>query len=268
MHQVRRGLLEADERGYRLEHNRVAVLKDQRNGALAAGNRGRRTTSPSTQRRFEKRSVPKSPAHQQKLRPIRSFQDWHLPRPPALGIFVKVKLVNDDKVEAEVRGEAQHLVRQHLRRAAQNRSVRVDARVARDEAHILGAKLSHELEKLFRNQSLQRRRVDAGLTTVERQRNARESDQRLARTSRGGQKHVAVRIQAHDCLLLPFVQLDSALRCQTHEALEEFQLIELIIGHPLRERRSRERRSGLRCRRRRHAPARPLPPSHTRPKTA
>ena len=71
-----------------------------------------------------------------------------------------MKLVHDDLAEGRVGPQAESILSEDFRRAAENRGIAVDGGVARGQAHIIRSKITAESEKLFIHQRLDRTGVN------------------------------------------------------------------------------------------------------------
>ena len=133
---------------------------------------------------------------------MRQLEDRHLPGPAAIGVGVVVELIHDHEPHVGPRTLTQRDVGQDLGRAADDRGVRVDRRIAGQHADVVGAEDLTEREELLAHQRLDRCGVEAHAVIGERGEVGGDRDQRLAGAGRGGQHDVAAGHQLEDGLLL------------------------------------------------------------------
>ena len=147
-------------------------------------------------------------AHQQELR-LRQCEQRHLPRPAAFGVAVEMELVHRDAADVRVRALAQRLVREDLRRAADDRRLGVDMGVAGDHADVVAAEHVDEVEELLGDERLDRRRVVGAPAGAQRGEVHAERHERLSRAGRRVEDHMVAGEQVHDRLLLMRPRLDA-----------------------------------------------------------
>ena len=145
----------------------------------------------------------------------------HLPGPAAVAVGVVVELVHHDVWGVEVLTLAEGEVCQHLGRAADDGSVRIDAGVTGQHAHVVGAEVRAQGEELFACQRLDRRGVEAPPSLAEAAEMEAEGDQRLARSGGGVEHHVAVGHQLEQGLLLRGVELEAGVRRPPEKEVED-----------------------------------------------
>ena len=190
-----------------LDQGRLSVLKLERHRPFPAAH------DPDVPSRrvplevpLELSGVAEGGGHEEELG-VRDLHHGNLPRPPSIGVGVKVKLVGDYEAAVQVPSPAERRVGEYLRGAAYDGRGGVDGRVAGEQTHVLGAKVLHELKELLGDQRLEGRGVPRGVTPRRRRRDRRGGHHRLATPCRRGQEHVVTLDELQDGLLLRLVQL-------------------------------------------------------------
>ena len=145
----------------------------------------------------------------------------HLPGHAAVAVVVEVELVHHHVGRVELGPLTQRHVGQDFGRAADDRSVGVDAGVAGQHAHVLGAEGLAPLEELLAGERLDRRGVEGADAFAQRLEVKRQRHQRLARARGRGEHHVVPGHQLEERLLLLRVGLDSAVADPAEEAVED-----------------------------------------------
>ena len=166
-----------------LVEGRHGIRELEGDGALGAGDDGRGAAGAPGQVVPEHRDVAEGGRHEDELR-LRQLDDRDLPRPAAVGLGVEVELVHDDETHVSRAALPQREVREDLGRAADDRGVGVDRRVAGDHADVVGAELLAEGEELLGDERLDRRGVEADAVLGERGEVGRGGDERLPRAGR------------------------------------------------------------------------------------
>ena len=145
----------------------------------------------------------------------------HLPRPAAVGLGVEVELVGHDLPDRGLGTEPQRDVRQDFGRAADDRGVRVDTRVAGHHPDVVRAEDLDELEELLRHQCLDGRGVVAAAALGERGEVRADGDEALPGAGRRREDDVRSGDDLHHRLLLRRVQLDAPIGRPGRERFEE-----------------------------------------------
>ncbi len=159
VHDVDRRLVRLEELGELLVHRLERPRERQRHRALDPSDLGRSPARLALEVGAKLRRVAQRRGHEQELR-AGHLQQRHLVGPPALGVGVVVELVHDDEGDVGVGTVTQGRVGEHLRGAAQDRGVAVDAGVAGRHADLVGAEDVAECEELLADQRLDRSGVD------------------------------------------------------------------------------------------------------------
>ena len=193
----------------------VAVV--QGHGTFDPGDPGDLAAGAAFEIGGEVRDVAEGRRHQQELH-ARQQKQRHLPRPAALGVGVVVELVHHDQLDRCVGAAPQRDVREDLRRAADDRRIRIHARVAGHHADVRGPEDVDQGEELLTHERLDRSRVEAALPLPERDRVGRDGDERLARAGRRRQHEVTTEDEFEHRLLLRRIEPDALL---THPVLED-----------------------------------------------
>jgi hypothetical protein len=208
-----------DELLHRLVQRRLAVVELQRHRPLLARHPRHLAAAAPRQVLLDRRRVAERRRHQQELA-RRQHQQRHLPGDAAVGVGVVVELVHDHVRRVDAR-HAQRHVRQHLGGAADDRGVRVDAGVAGEHPHPLGAEGVAQREELLRGEGLDRAGVEGAPPLRRRLELQAEGDERLARAGGSGEHHVLARPQLEQRLLLRRVELEGLRLDVGEEAVEE-----------------------------------------------
>ena len=169
---------------------------------------------------LEERRVAQRGRHQHELG-AGQLEQRDLPGPASLGVGVVVELVDDDDIGLGPGPVPQGPVGQDLGRAADDRGLRVDRRVAGDHADQVGAEVPPQGEELLRHQRLDRGGVDAALAAGQGGEVGRGGHERLARPGRRVEDHVVAVEDLEDRLLLGRVQLDADRGHEVDEPVEE-----------------------------------------------
>ena len=148
-------------------------------------------------------------AHQQELR-VRQREQRHLPGPAAIGVGVEVELVHHHAGHLRRGALAQGLVREDLRRAADDRRLGVDGGVSRDHAHVLAAEDVHHVEELLGHERLDGRRVVSGAPRGHGHEAEPQGHHGLAGACGRAQNHRVAHGQVHERVLLMGPQLHAA----------------------------------------------------------
>ena len=145
-------------------------------------------------------------AHEQELGVCQGEQR-HLPGPAAVGVGEEVELVHHHAGHLRRGPLAQGLVREDLRRAADDRRFGVDGAVARDHAHVLAAEHVHHVEELLGHERLDGGRVVGSAPRGDGHEAQSQGHHGLARASGRAQDDRIAHGQVHERVLLVRPQL-------------------------------------------------------------
>ncbi len=135
--------------------------------------------------------------------------DHFLPDGPAEPVGEVVDLVHHDVAEAAQRlGARIEHVAEHLGGHHDHRRLGVDAVVARQQAHLVGAVALDEVGVLLVRERLDRRRVEALAALRQSQVHGELADNGLARAGRGGDEDALAGLQRLACLHLVRIQVE------------------------------------------------------------
>ena len=179
----------------------LAVVEVEGHGSLIGEDRRDLPVRVFAHPRLDDGGVPEGCRHQQE-HGVRQGDQRDLPRDAALAIVVEVEFVLDDVGGGGLFSPPQAHVRQHLRGAADDGRVRVDAGVAGEHSDVRRAEIVAQVEELLAGQRLDGRRVERPLTLAHRLEVEAEGHQRLARTRGRSQHHVAIGHQLEERLFL------------------------------------------------------------------
>ena len=185
------------------------VVVGQRHGARRVGHQVDGPAGALFQRARDVAHVAEGGAHQQELR-IRQREQRHLPGPAAIGIGVEVELVHHHAGHLRRGPFAQGLVREDLRRAADDRRLGVDGGVPRDHAHVLAAEDVHHVEELLGHERLDGGGVVGSAPRGHGHEAEPQGHHGLARARGRAQNHRVAHGQVHERVLLVGPQLHAA----------------------------------------------------------
>ena len=133
-------------------------------------------------------------------------------------------------------------VGQDLRRAAQDRRLRVHARIAGHHADVLRPEVATERQELLVHQRLDRACVNRALARTQRLEVKRGRHKRFARTGRRAEDHIVPREQFEHRLLLFGIRLETACRHHGEKPVEH--RVQIRRSGERRQRRKRDGRRG------------------------
>ncbi len=210
------------------------VAEAQRDRAVDARDLGDGAAGALLEVGAEHLCVTEGRRHEQELG-LGQLEQRHLPRPAALGVGVEVELVHDHLVDTRVLSvdpaRAQRDVREDLRGAADDRSRRVDRRVARHHADVLGAEDLDEGEELLAHERLEGSRVEGPLPLGHRDVVRARRHEGLARARGGAEDDVRARDQLDERLFLRGVQVQAPVLRPRREALEQLVRVRCGTAH-------------------------------------
>jgi len=196
-----------------------AIAEVERDRPLIGMNKRRGTTASFFNVRDDGAHVAEGGGHEQKPG-VGKSDEWHLPRPAPVAVGVVVELIHHDIGRVEVFALAQREVSQHLGRAADHRRVRVDAGVAGQHAHVVGAELGAEGKELLACQGLDGGGVEAPFPFTQTTEVKTEGDEGFSRPGGGVEDDVAVGHQLEQRLLLGWVELETGVRHPLEKEVE------------------------------------------------
>ena len=150
-----------------LVDRRLGIVERQRNGSLTVVDPLDRPSRRVDKVGLDPVGVAERGRHQQEPR-VAQFEQGHLPRPATVALGEVVELVHRHVGDGKGSARLQHGVPEDLGRAADDRCVLVDACVAGDHAHGIGAERGAQVEELLGDERLDRRRVHRTLAARER----------------------------------------------------------------------------------------------------
>ncbi len=204
----------------RLLERRLPVLEVERHRSMRRGDDGDRDAGRPFELLRDAGHVPQCRRHEEEARP-RQRDERHLPGPAALVVGVVVELVERRVGGGETVAFAQRHVGQHLGRAADHPSLRVDRRVAGPHADVGGAEVVAEREELLRGERLDRAGVEGDLAARQRQEVHPQRHHRLAGAGRGREDDVLARVELEQCLLLVRIEREAGVGRPADEAVEQ-----------------------------------------------
>ena len=219
INQVDRRAFQRQELPHPLQERRLAVLELQRHRTPVAAHRHARRVGQPLQLALEKRRRAERGRHEQEAR-LGHREQRHLPRVAALRVRIVVKLVHDHRADVAAVAAVQRDVGQNLRRAAQDRRLRIHARVARHHADVFRPEIAAQRQEFFVHQRLDRTRVHGALAGAQRLVVKGRRHQRFPGAGGRVEDHVAPGQQLKNRLLLFAVELQPALRHGRQKTVE------------------------------------------------
>ena len=208
------------------------VFVRQGHGAFGVEDRIHRASGLRFQGVGDLRHIAERGAHEQEPG-ARHREQRHLPGPSAIGIGEEMELVHGDVVDIARVAFAQRLVRQDLRRAADDGRVGVDAGVARDHTDVFAAEQLDQVEEFLVDEGFDGSRVIGAAPHGKREEVHRERDHGFARPGGRAQDDVVVHHEAHAGFFLVRPELDAGFDRPVEECVydlvgrERFAVVEL-----------------------------------------
>jgi hypothetical protein len=216
VHDVDGGLVGLQQVFDRLVHRRRGVGVVQRHRAVDPDNDRRVSSVAFAQILREPVDVAEGGRHEDELHP-RQGEERHLPGPAPIGVGVEVEFVHHDLVDRGVRPVAQGKVGEDLRRATDDGSVGVHARVARHHPHSLRAEDRDEREELLRHERLDGSGIERALALAERREVGADRHKRLSRAGRRAQDEVGAGDDLDERFVLGRVEAEALPERPVHE---------------------------------------------------
>ena len=198
----------------------LPVLEVEGHGALAGGDGHGGAAVQLRQRLLEERRLAERRAHEEEAR-AREREQRDLPGGASIPVRVVVELVHHHVVRVRGRALAERLVREDLRRAADDEGARVDLSVPRHHPHELGPELARKREELLVHQRLDGRRVIRPLPLRDRDEVVERGDQRFPGARGRREDHVLPGDELEERLLLRGIEGEPELRHVREEAVEQ-----------------------------------------------
>ena len=210
VHHVERCLVGCEERLDRLVQRRAAVLEAERDRSCRRAHDRHRPAGAADQALFDRAHIAERGRHEHELRP-RQFQERYLPRPAPVRVAVEVELVHHDLVDVGCDPGTQRHVRHDLGGGAHDRGGGIDRCVSGQHADVLGTEIGAEREEFLRHERLYWRGVERAQPSGQSRNVGAESDQALARPSRGIHDHVRTGEDLEQRLLLGWIEREAPL---------------------------------------------------------